>query len=81
MEPGIGRDVKIVRAITGAVILVSSALSAQSTSPLPSFDVASIKLHQGGAHVIDISTSGARLTVQAETVLGLIVYAYDLKGN
>ena len=53
----------------------------QATAPLPSFDVASVKLHTEPAHVIGISTSGARLTVQAETVLGLIVYAYDLKGG
>jgi uncharacterized protein (TIGR03435 family) len=59
----------------------SGGLSTHPAAPLPSFDVASIKLHEEPPRIIDISTSGSRLTVRAETVLGLIVYAYDLKGN
>lgn len=62
-------------------LLISSALAGQSASQLPSFDIASIKLHEQPPHVIDISAAGPRLDVQAETVLGLIVYAYDLKGS
>src|SRR5690348_2364574 len=72
---------KTAAVIAAAVMLMSSALSGQSMPSTPSFDVASIKLHAAPAHEIDISTSGSRLTAKAETVLGLIVYAYDLKGN
>ena len=72
---------KTVAIIAAAVTLMSFALSGQSTPSTPSFDVASIKLHADPPHEIDISTSGSRLTAKAETVLGLIVYAYDLKGN
>jgi uncharacterized protein (TIGR03435 family) len=68
-------------AIIVAVLLIAAALTGQSTSPLRSFDVASIRLHDQPARVIGVSTSGSRLTAQAETVLGLIVYAYDLKGS
>ena len=72
---------KTAAIIAAAVMLMPSALSGQSTPSSPSFDVASIKLHADPPRVIDISTSGSRLTAKAETVLGLIVYAYDLKGN
>src|SRR6185437_1195260 len=72
---------KTAAIIAAAVMLMSSALSGQSTPSTPSFDVASIKLHADPAHEIGISTSGPRLMAKAETVLGLIVYAYDLKSN
>lgn len=72
---------KTAAIIAAAVTLMSSALSGQSTPSTPSFDVASIKLHADPAHEIDISTSGPRLTAKAKTVLRLIAYAYDLKGN
>ena len=72
---------KTVAIIAAAVTLMSSAISSQSTRSTPSFDVASIKLHADPPHEIDISTSGSRLTAKAETVLRLIVYAYDLKGS
>lgn len=70
--------------IGGCLLLVSVTTllgTAQSTTPRPSFDVASIKPHNEPAHIIDISTSGPRLTAQAEMLGGLIMYAYDLKGN
>ncbi len=60
---------------------IQEASQGASTAPSPAFDVASIKPHNEPAHVIDISTSGARLTAQAEMVGGLIMYAYDLKGG
>jgi len=69
---------KTAAVIAAAVMLMPSALSGQSTPSTPSFDVASIKLHADPPRVIDISTSGSRLTAKAETVLRLIVYAYDL---
>ena len=77
--------------VAPAFLAKTSALDAQSqaqqtlqgasTTALSAFDVASIKLHNEPAHIIDISTSGARLTAQAEMVGGLIMYAYDLKGG
>lgn len=75
---------RILTGIGGCLLLVGIAVLlavAQSAAPLPSFDVASIKAHNDPPHVIDISTSGRRLSVQAEFVRGLIVYAYDLKGG
>jgi uncharacterized protein (TIGR03435 family) len=76
---------RIIRISAGAILLMCSlvawsAASAQSTAPAPSFDVASIKLHEGGAHIIDISSSGSRLNVQAEMARGLITYAYNVEG-
>jgi uncharacterized protein (TIGR03435 family) len=43
------------------------------------FEVASVKLHPGGASNINITTSGPRLRASAEMVHGLVLYAYNLK--
>ncbi|MGH9574471.1 MAG: TIGR03435 family protein [Candidatus Acidiferrales bacterium] len=72
---------KTVAIIAAAFMLMPSALHGQSTPSTPSFDVASLKLHPDPPREIDISTSGSRLTAKAETVLRMIAYAYDLKGN
>lgn len=44
-----------------------------------SFEVASVRLHQGHGGTIRIEASGSRLTAEAETVASLLMYAYDLK--
>jgi uncharacterized protein (TIGR03435 family) len=45
-----------------------------------SFEVASIKLHEGPMYRIGITTSGPRLTADAANVQGLVVFAYNVKG-
>lgn len=50
----------------------------QST-PLPAFEVASIRLHPDPPHSINISTAGNRLTVEGSYVFAIIMYAFNLK--
>jgi uncharacterized protein (TIGR03435 family) len=57
----------------GLVVAMSSTTFGQS------FEVASIRPHPGDPHSINITTSGPRLTAEAETVFGLLMYAYELK--
>ncbi len=45
----------------------------------PRFEVASIKVHAEPPHIIGVQTSGSRLTADAETLRGLVMWAYDLK--
>jgi uncharacterized protein (TIGR03435 family) len=52
--------------------------SCQST-PLPAFEVASIRPHLEPPHSINISTAGNRLTVEASYVFSIIMYAFNLK--
>jgi uncharacterized protein (TIGR03435 family) len=56
-----------------AAVLGLGSLSAQS------FEVASIRLHEGRAPHIGILPSGARLTVTSVSVRGMIMYAYNLQ--
>lgn len=58
---------------------LSAGLFGQSAPPARTFEVASVKPHDGPAHIIGISTSGQRLEGQAEMVRGLIMWAYNLK--
>jgi len=44
-----------------------------------SFEVASIKLHEGPMYRIGVKTSGQRLTADAANVRGLVMFAYDVK--
>jgi uncharacterized protein (TIGR03435 family) len=44
-----------------------------------SFDVASIKVHEGPMRRLGVSTSGQRLTADAANVRMLVMYAYNLK--
>src|SRR5262249_29222392 len=64
-------------------ILIGSLLATlcfgQSASH--TFEVASIRPREGGYGRIAISTVGQRLTAEAETVRGLIMYAYAVKGD
>jgi uncharacterized protein (TIGR03435 family) len=69
-----------------AIPLILTVFSAARTGgqtfpPHPSFEVASIRPHQGPMHTIDISTSGSRLTAEAETVIGLVMYAFNLSNS
>jgi uncharacterized protein (TIGR03435 family) len=57
----------------GFIVLMSPAIFGQS------FEVASVKLHPGDATEIGITTSGPRFRASAETVVGLVTYAYNLK--
>jgi len=59
------------------MVLMSSAVSGQTT-PL-SFEVASIRVHREPPRIIGVSISGPRLRADAEMLLGLVRYAYDLK--
>jgi len=63
----------------GLLVLLSAGVFAQSAPPVRSFEVASVKVHEGPMHIIGISTSGTRLEGQAEMVRGLIMWAYNLK--
>ncbi len=54
-------------------LLLGCTLMAQS------FEVASVKPHEGPMPNIGISTSGVRLEAHADTVRGMILYAYGLK--
>jgi uncharacterized protein (TIGR03435 family) len=55
-----------------AVVLAAGAFA-------QSFEVASVKPHPEDPHIIGISTSGPRLKAEAETLAGLILYAYQIR--
>lgn len=63
----------------GVLLFCEACLWGQPAQPSRSFEVASIKVHPDPPRVIGITTSGFRLNAQAETVRGLIAWAYDLK--
>jgi uncharacterized protein (TIGR03435 family) len=66
-----------VRTFTG--IALATLCFGQSASR--TFEVASIKPREGPYGRIAISTAGQRLTAEAMTVRGLIMYAYDVKNR
>jgi uncharacterized protein (TIGR03435 family) len=71
----------MIRGIVDASLMVSlsAGLLGQSAPSVRAFEVASVKPHDGPAHIIGVSTSGQRLEGQAEMVRGLIMWAYNLK--
>jgi uncharacterized protein (TIGR03435 family) len=71
----------MIRAIGGAslTVLLSAGVFGQSAPPVRAFEVASVKPHEGPAPIIGVSTSGQRLEGEAETVRGLVMWAYNLK--
>lgn len=71
----------MIRTITlaGWLVFTSFGSLAQSTPPSRPFEVASVKPHEGPIPSMGISTSGSRLNAEAETPMGLIMYAYNLK--
>jgi uncharacterized protein (TIGR03435 family) len=64
---------------SGSMVLLASALFAQSAPPVRSFEVASVKIHHGPTPRIGISTSGRRLTADAVNMWLLIMYAYNIR--
>ena len=65
------------------LLLLIWGASAQPVTPAAclkprSFDVAAIGLHDGDTPGQSITTSGVRFRVQAETIVGLVMYAYRL---
>lgn len=71
----------MIRLIGGSILifLTMSELCGQTAQPPRAFEVASVKVHEGPLPMADISTSGTRLTATAETVNGLVMWAYNLK--
>jgi uncharacterized protein (TIGR03435 family) len=61
-----------------ATSLLASALTGQPASTRV-FEVASVKPHPDPPHIIGVKTTGARLIADAETVGGLVMWAYNLK--
>ncbi len=61
-----------------AAAMLVSALCGQS-APAPEFEVASVKVHADPPRIMGVKTTGARLIADAETVRGLIMWAYNLK--
>jgi uncharacterized protein (TIGR03435 family) len=72
-----------MRTMAGVFLIFGACCEAfgQSAPPPRAFEVASVKPHPGLVPRIDISTSGTRLTAEAQTVLGLIMYAYNLRND
>jgi uncharacterized protein (TIGR03435 family) len=70
----------MIRAIggTGLIVLMSSGVFGQSAPSIRTFDVASVKLHQGPMRNVGISTSGLQLNADATNLQGLIMYAYNV---
>ena len=74
-----GRAVRVMAAAVLSAVVASGA-SAQLEGPL-SFEVASVRPHEGplptsGGKVV---TSGPRLTITGYSVLGLLMYAYNVR--
>jgi hypothetical protein len=71
----------MIRLIGGSslIFLTVSVVFGQSAQPPRAFEVASVKVHDGLPQSMGISTSGATLTAEAETVNGLVMWAYNLK--
>jgi len=59
--------------------LLASAVFAQSTAPVRTFEVASVKPHEGPMLRLGVSTAGLRLTADCSNVLMLVKFAYNLK--
>jgi uncharacterized protein (TIGR03435 family) len=60
-------------------VLMATVALGQSSESGRTFDVASIRPHDGPLSRMDITTAGPRFTAMGESVPMLIVYAYDLK--
>lgn len=72
----------MVRLIGGAclIVLMASGLFGQSAQPPRAFEVASVKPHDGPLHTMrGFSSSGARLTLEGDLPVYLIMEAYNLK--
>jgi uncharacterized protein (TIGR03435 family) len=65
-------------AIAGLIAVLPSATFGQPGTA-PSFEVASIKLHQGPVTQVSAQPSGPRIRITAYGLVGLIMDAYDVK--
>jgi uncharacterized protein (TIGR03435 family) len=63
----------------GLIVLMSSGVFGQPAPSIRTFDVASVKLHQGPMRSIGISTPGLRLNADATNLRGLLMYAYNVR--
>lgn len=64
--------------IAGAIAFLPSAIFGQSETA-PSFEVASIKLHQGPVTQVSAQPSGPRIRITAYGLVGLIMDAYGVR--
>ena len=69
--------IPFVRAVA-TIATLASGLAAQPTSGRR-FEVASVKVHPDPPRIMGVKTTGGRLIADAETVRGLIMWAYKLK--
>jgi uncharacterized protein (TIGR03435 family) len=64
--------------LLGATLFAAVALTGQPSSTR-AFEVASVKAHPDPPRIIGVKTTGARLIADAETVRGLVMWAYNVK--
>jgi uncharacterized protein (TIGR03435 family) len=62
--------------ISCLIVLLSGSAFGQSARV---FEVASVKVHERRGGRVGIATSGPRLTAEAKTVMGLVMYAWNLR--
>ena len=66
--------------IVACAIAISSGLIGQMPQG-PAFEAASVKPHVGPMRRIGVTTSGSRLTADAQTPAGLIMFAYNVRND
>ena len=69
---------KLPMVIAGIIAIVAMRAQVKQTGS-PSFEVASIRLHQGPVSMIGTTISGTRITMTAYAGSNLITAAYGLK--
>lgn len=63
------------------MLFLSTLASSQPAPKTLSFEVVSVKLHEGPMPRIGVSTSGDRLQADATNVWGLTLFAYNVKND
>ena len=69
----------MTRVICCLLVLALAGGSLYGQAGARKFEVASIKPHVEPPHIMGVQVSGSRLTADAETVRGLVMWAYNLK--
>jgi uncharacterized protein (TIGR03435 family) len=69
-----------VLGIVACAIAISSGLLGQMLEG-PAFEAASVKPHDGPMRRIGVTSAGSRLTADAQTPAGLIMFAYNVRND
>ena len=75
------KNIRVPALVLGALVIFCRPSPAQSSDPLPQFDIAELRVSSGGTSSLDVVLHGDRFSLRGKYGASLIRAAYEMDGD